>query len=310
MLAAVMALQATGCSDPGPTAVPTPAHPNVVTLDLDAGRFQLDIGAQELRHPDGRVVDLAVDETEWLATEFAAQVSLANLATFTATAYTEADDECDWHTEYCEDAMLRRLGASTVQAGVVSVAPSYLQAAGPSPADANRGEQGDFERTYGRIKIRISNRRPSTSLQSPDPVVLEFQQGTTCADVRAAMLAARAEAEARRASLNALIEKVFGWLSFSLESGVPHATLGAGARGAVEDAVAGMETNRVNIALLILQGLYVQMGCSNVIGGSLPDENLPAGWEKQCKEVWGTIILPGNQVYTGWYRQCEIVRAM
>jgi hypothetical protein len=308
MVAAVMTLQLTGCADSGPTAVITPAPSKLVALDVGTGQLRLDIARRELRYPDGRVVDLKVDETEWIATEFAAQAALANAVSYTVTDYTDPDDECDWHMEYCEEATLRAqpASASTTRA---SITPSYLQAPGGNPAASARKDRGDFERTYGKIRVRISKDRPGAALRSPRPVVVEFQQGWSCADVRGAMLAARAEAEARRLSVRDLFNTVIGWVSFTIIDGQLRGTFGPGARGAVADAVESMETNRVNIALMILQKLYDQMGCGNVTGGTLPDENLPAGWEKRCTDVWGTIFLPWGQVYTGWFKECEVVQA-
>jgi hypothetical protein len=317
MVAAVMTLPFTGCADSGPTAVlvkPT-ATPNVMTLDVDAGRYRLDIGTRELWHPDGRVVDLTVDETEMLATEFAAQRALAATAAFTATAYTDADDECDWHTEVCEDAMLRADDGRPVrrapgsQTASASVAPPYLQQPGGILDVSLRGAPGDFERTYGRIKIRISRNRPTFALNAPDAVVVEFQEGWSCEDVLDAMVEARAEAERRRHTVGSLLSTVFGWIGFTIKNGVLRGVFGAGERGAVEDAVEAMETNRVHIALSILQGLYRHMECGSVSAGSVPPEGLPPGWEWNCTEVWGTIFLSFNQFYTGWSKECKLLNA-
>jgi hypothetical protein len=317
MVAAVMTLPFTGCADSGPTAVlvkPT-ATSNVMTLDVDAGRYRLDIGTRELWHPDGRVVDLTVDETEMLATEFAAQRALAATAAFTATAYTDADDECDWHTEVCEDAMLRADDGRRVrrapgsQTASASVAPPYLQQPGGILGVSLRGAPGDVERTYGKIKIRISRHRPTFAIHAPDPVVVAFEQGWSCADVRVAMVEARAAAESRKFDMGSLLRTVFGWIGFTIRNGVLRGVFGAGERGAVEDAVEAMETNTVNVSLVILSGLYNQMGCSSVNAGSTPPEGLPPGWEWDCTEVWGTIFLSFNQFYTGWSKECKLLNA-
>lgn len=312
-LVAAVTLLLAGCADSIPTAAvatPTPARASVMSLDLDAGQFRLDIGAQELWHPDGRVVDLAVDETGWLATEFDAQLSLANLAAFTATAYSDADDECDWHTEVCEDVMLRARPAPAPSRAVGPAVPPFLQATGTTLDLSLRGRSGDWERTYGKFKIRISKERPGSALRAPGPVVIEFQQGWSCADVRQAMDEARAEALERKSALGSMLSKVFGWLvGYTFEDGVPRATFGPSARSAVESLVEAAETGRVTVALMFLQRFYLEMGCSSVMGGSTPHEALPADWELECTEIWGTIILPGNQIYTGWYKECTIVGA-
>lgn len=308
MLAAVMPLLFTGCAEPGPTAVRTSTRSSVVTLDLDAGQFRLDIGERELWHPDGRVVDLEVDETGWLATEFDAQLSLENLAAFTATAYSDSDDQCDWHSEVCEDDFLRAQPAPAPKRDSGPAAPRFLQATGTTLDISLRGGNGDFERTYGKFKIRISRERPGSALRAPGSVVVEFLQGWSCADVRQAMDEARAEALERKSAFGSLLNKVFGWLvGYTFEDGVPRARFGPSARSAVESVVEAAETGRVTLALTMLKGWYQQMGCSGVNGGDSPPMSLPLDWELDCTDIWGTIILPGDQVYTGWYKECVIV---
>lgn len=307
MLAAVMPLLFVGCADLGPTAVVVPAQSGVISLDVGSGPFRLDIGRRELWHPDGRVVDLKIDETEWLATEFAAQAELASSLASTMTSHDAGG--CDWHMQSCEDATLRLQSTSTSQVAFLSPASTSLLD-GAAPTDASNGSgRADFERTYGKIKIRISRNRPSSALRAADPDALRSHHAWSCADLKIAIDSASAEAQQRRLTWRGLFNKVFGWTGFTLDDGILRGTFGQGSRGAVQDAVESMTTHRVNLALTILQGLYVQMGCGTLTTASTPHEGLPPDWEERCEDVWGTIILPGNVVYTGWFKECELVKA-
>lgn len=303
---AILLVAASGCADPAPTAPAAPVEASrpvqagLITLDLEGGEWGVDLATQELRLPDGRIVDLSVEETELFATEFLAQSELAARSAFIAETYTSLD--CNWHYEECPGDQLRASPAPPTSLG-----PIALRAGSEESADSRPDRT--FERKYGKFRIRFSRQASGSFMSLSEPTVVFVLDGYSCADVREAMNAARAEAATRRTGWRAALDLFISWTGFSVESGTLRGEFDPSARAAAEAAVESLDTQRVSMALSMLSGLYNQMGCNlgTFNGGSEP---APAGWSKTCTQFWGTVALGDGVVISGWLTECKYVREL